>query len=246
MARNFAHRRAGFGTLTLIAVIVTVLLVTGLGQAMWRHSTQLGAYCRDAMLAIHFNNGLDFCDSLGQAIVGFQRYLEREVNASSFGGTMNLEEFSGFIARQFSSAAFGYSAPQLSGLMQAPAMPSLSGGGMLGGTSLNQLSTALSQGFQGNQLLSGGNPAQGLSFLQSSASMGEYGLLSQLQLGSVFAGGQYGIPQNMGNARNYYQQALESIQSLEQSNTPQSQQLLSAMPASPEVMKARLQQVLNP
>lgn len=240
---NNPHAQHGFGTLTLLAIGVMLLLVTGVGQAMWRHGTQLGAYCRDAMLGIEFNAGLDVCEAIGQSVVSFQRYLEYQVSSSSFGDTMNLEEFSGHMARQFSSMAVGYQSPQLSGfidnsMLQQPF-------NLSGASSLDKLKLSLTQGAKGQNLLQSGHTSQGLRFMQSSASMGDMGVLSQLQLGSAFSQKGGTLPNDPARAKHYYSQALQSIQSLTRQNTPQSKQLLGALPMPADKMQSQLQRLIQ-
>jgi TPR repeat protein len=64
--------------------------------------------------------------------------------------------------------------------------------------------------------------------------------MSQLQLGNLYMTGQ-GVPQNNQAASTYLQQANDSITTLMKSHTPQSQQLLSSLPGSPEQIKIQLQ-----
>lgn len=246
MRRNdhTAHPRSGFGALAIIGVLVALLLVSGIGQAIWRHSTQLGAYCRSAMMEIDFHAGLDVCDSIGQGIVSFQRYLEHQVGSSSFGDTMNLEEFSGYLARQFSGMAIGHQSPQLSGLidnslLRAPSMDiaSLS--------SLDKLKLSLTRGAQGQNMLKSGNTSQGLRFLQSSASMGNMGVLSQLQLGSAYSQKGGSLPNDPARSKYYYSQALQSITALQGQNSPESNRLLGALPMPARQIQSQLQQLLK-
>ena len=236
--------RSGFGTLMLVGIIVTVLLVTGIGQYIWRQGGQLGAHCRDLVMSVGWQGGLDSCQKVGQYVVSFQRKLELKVGRSKVGDAMNLEEFAGHLARQFSNATVGYRAPSLSGLINTNA---LNGGSfnMGGAPSMDRLSMALTQGFQGQSMLNGGQSVQGLNFLKSSASMGDVGVLSQLQLGSAYANGTGGVPQNLGLSRQYYGQALGSINSLESSGSPSSQRLLQALPGGSGNLKMQLQQIVG-
>ena len=236
--------RGGFGTLTLIGIVVGLLLITGIGQAIWRHSAQLGNYCRDAMLEVGFSAGMDICESIGQSVVGLQRWLEYQVGSSSFGDSMNLEEFSGHMARQFSSVTAGFQSPQLSGLIDASLLqkPSLN---MSGISPLDRMKLSLTQGAHGSTLLNSGSAAQGLRFLQSSASMGDVGVLSQLKLGSAYAQQGGALPTDALRSRYYYSQALNSIESLQSQNTPESQRLLGALPADPQQITSQLKQILR-
>jgi hypothetical protein len=107
---------------------------------------------------------------------------------------MNLEEFAGYAARQFAGASIGFSAPGLSQFINPDLlkMPSMNA---------DPFSLSLTRGAYGQSLMKQGNTSQGLSFMQSSASMGDAGLLSQLSLGSAYANGSYGLPKDAGLAR---------------------------------------------
>ncbi len=226
-------------SLTMLAIVVVILLVTGIGQAIWRHSTQLGAYCRDTALDFNASFMFDACDALGQSIVSFQRYLEYQVGSSSYGGMMDLEQFAGHMARQFSSATLGYNAPELSGLIN-PSILQVNRNWQ-SASAIDRLSLSLTQGAQGNALLRQGNSASGLGYLQSSASMGELGLLSQLQLGSAYAQGGPGFAANPGLSQQYFSQALQSLNTLQRSNNPAAGRLLNSLPMPASQMSSQLQ-----
>lgn len=244
--KNAWNARSGMGTLTMLGVLVTALLVTGIGQYVWRQGGQIGAHCRDIMLDLNFQAGLDTCQTIGLYVVSFQRQMEQSVGQSHWGDTMNFEEFAGHLARQFSNATLnGYNAPSLSGLVNPNLLRNSANFDFANASSLDKLSMAITQGMQGNQLMRSGRNVQGLNFLQSSASMGDVGVLSQLQLGSAFATGTNGIAADAGRSRQYYGQALNSINSLEAADSPSSQRLLNALPAPPAQLKSQLQHILR-
>lgn len=88
--------------------------------------------------------------------------------------------------------------------------------------------------------------SQALPWLQNGAAQPQgFGVASQLTLGSLYAQGGQGVPQDPQMAVAYLEQAKQSIGMLSSSNTPQSQQLLHTLPAPPEVMTKQLEQAIR-
>jgi len=90
-----------------------------------------------------------------------------------------------------------------------------------------------------------GNVKMGLPYLQSSANMGDFGVLSQLSLGSAYGTGAGGVPKSADLSRHYNALALTSIQNLQSNGSPDAQRVLSALPASPDKMIQSLSQSLK-
>lgn len=112
-----------------------------------------------------------------------------------------------------------------------------------------KLSMALSQTALGNGMLSGqfggsSDPTQAVQWYEQGASMGDYGILSQLSLGNMYASGQHTAP-DFGRAEHFYQEALLSLKSLERKNTQEAKTLLNNLPADPDTLKAQLEQQLS-
>lgn len=221
--------QAGFINLTLLGIIVAVLLFTGLGQYIWHNTLQLGSTCHSISRDISAQQYMgDMCDSLGLALASFRNRMEQWVGMNTDG--LDLEMYAGQMARQFSSATLGgFNAPSLNGLT--------SGNGLL--------PQSLQMGSYGNRLLSAGDISGGLPYLQRSASMGEYGLLSQLSLGSAYLNGTGGLPQNPDASYQYNSMALTSINRLEAAGTPEADRLLQALPKPPGEMKRTLSDVMG-
>lgn len=234
----------GFISLHLLGFIVLILLVTGAGQYLWRNALQLGSGCQSVISEWNLYELSDVCMSIGTAMASLRNQLEGAVGATQFGDYMDLEDFSAMVARNFSSQAIGFNSPQLSGLIDPSA---LSGGGasLGGGSSLDTLRSALTQGSYGSSQLSSGNSGVGLKYLQSSAGMGEYGVLSQLSLGSAYGSGMGGIGKNLGASQHYNSMALDSITKLQSAGTPESRQLLGALPGSPDDLTRSLRSALG-
>jgi|GEM_PF-3129112 len=242
------ENQEGFALLTLLGVLVFVLLVTGIGQRMWRGALGAGSSCREIADSIGVNEINDMCDSIGMYMAELRLQMEYWVSTTRFGDSMDLEGFAGMMAREFAGATMGgFNSPQLSGLMN---MGSLTGGSSLGGGGnavgdLSRLSSALTQGSFGYKSIMNGDITRGLPYLKSSAGMGDVGVLSQLSLGSAYANGTGGLPRNMDLSRYYNGMALGSIKNLQGSNSPEAKQLLSALPASPDAMVRSLTSALK-
>lgn len=235
--------RSGFGTLTIIGVIVAVLLVTGIGQYLWRNATQLGAHCRDLIQSVGWYQASDTCESIGLYVVSFQRSLETMLGESSYGTMMDLEQFAGYMAREFTNSTIGWRAPSLDGLID----PNMLGQSLDwdAASAIDRMRYALTQGSAGSSLLQSGQIDQGLGYLKSSAGLGEYGVLSQLQLGSLYGSGTSGVPLDLGASRQYNLQALQSIETLQTARSPQANRLLNALPASPADLSNQIRQSIG-
>ncbi len=221
----------------MLGLILLLLVVSGVGQYIWRNATQIGSHCSAILREVGFNEYQSYCRSMGHSMMLLQRNLEGMLGSTKFGDTMNLEEFAGFVARQLSGAAIGFSAPQLSQFIDPSLLKSPAEGA-------DPFKLSLTRGAYGDAMLKNGN-MDGLPYLKSSANMGESGLLSQLSLGSAYANGDYGLPKNPDLARDYYTQAQESLQTLQGQNSPQSNQLLESLPASPDAIRESLNSALG-
>jgi hypothetical protein len=236
-----SSREAGFFSIHLLALIVFLLLVTGAGQYLWRNSLQLGSTCQKLISEIELYQLNDTCMAIGTNMASLRNRLEQMVAESPLGGGyMDLEEFSGMMARKLSSQTLGFNSPELSGMID----PKVLGNSRGGGSSLDKMRLALTQGSVGSQYMSQGNAKAGLPYLRSSANMGEYGVLSQLSLGSAYTNGSGGTPRDLQSASHYNRMALDSIRKLQSSGTPDSQKLLNALPASPDQMTKSLQRAI--
>jgi hypothetical protein len=97
-----------------------------------------------------------------------------------------------------------------------------------------------------NYLNKNGASAQGLSWLQLGAGQPQgYGLMSQLSLGNIYATGAQGVPANPALAQHYLRQANSSLSILSNSNTPQAQQILGTLPATPDQMRQDIERAMR-
>ncbi len=244
---NTHQSQSGFAlfSVTGLAVIVGLLLITGLGQWLWHNTLRMGEYCHriSAELSIQ-NYTMDGCNTIGTSIASFRNYLEQRVSYSRFGDTMNLEEFSAKIAREFASRGIGFNSPQLSGLIDT-GMLNNKNFDLDGAPSLDKLRMALTRGSVGSDYLRMGNADAAQQWLKSSANMGEYGVLSQLSLGSAYMEGTGGIGKDLEQSYQYNSMALDSINKLQRAGTPESSRLLESLPAAPSEMSSSLSSALN-
>lgn len=125
----------------------------------------------------------------------------------------------------------------------------LSGSGASFGTGARgQLSGALSSLVAGQKLLRGdgiaANPSQALDVYKQGANVGAFGLLPQLELGSLYSQGGYGVTPDIGLATQYQSQALDSLRTLRSSNTPEAQSLLQGLAIDPQTLQLQLEEGL--
>lgn len=91
-----------------------------------------------------------------------------------------------------------------------------------------------------------GGYTQAMPWLQQSARQDAgFGLLSQLSLGDIYSRGAGGVPRDPVQAQAYYRLASDSMRTLSSSNSPQAQQMLRSLPASPAVIQRQLNQAIR-
>lgn len=113
-----------------------------------------------------------------------------------------------------------------------------------GGGAEGQLRSAMSH-FSAGQASMGSNPRGAMSWYKQGADMGEYGLMSQLKLGSIFMQDGGSVDMNMDEAYRYNSEALNSLQTLEASNTPEADAMLRGLPVEPRQLKEQLRELLR-
>jgi hypothetical protein len=121
------------------------------------------------------------------------------------------------------------------------------GGAWGGGSSSDRLKAAFGSYMAGQAIgqSEGGDLESQLAWYKNGAGMGEYGILSQLKLGTLYMNGAEGIAPNPAQAYDYNMQALGSLQQLQSSNTPQAQAALNALPIEPNKLQQQLQEMLR-
>lgn len=114
------------------------------------------------------------------------------------------------------------------------------GGGSFGGGQQGQLTGAMSY-FTAGQRQMAVDPKDAMKLYKQGAGMGEFGIMSQLKLGSLYMG-QGGMENaDLAQASHYNSQALSSLQSLEMNSSPEAQNMLSGLPLEPTQLRIQLQ-----
>ncbi len=90
------------------------------------------------------------------------------------------------------------------------------------------------------QRLMDSEPSQGVAWMRQGAAFGEYGLLPQLSLGNAYMRGTGGVRADPRQALAYYTQAERSLTRLESSQNPAAQELLGALGAPPDQIRAEI------
>lgn len=242
-----SRKRSGGGGILTLAVILGVLYYTGLLPKAWDHIKESGNYCSSALGSVGYgvqsvcgtlNAGLNAIDEGVEGAGSSIREWVGDVSdqASSDWETsdtrMSIEGLGNQLQHalsSFSSSGLTSSQSSLEALMRVGP-----GGASFGSGQMDQMRGALDSFAIGQQLKSS-QPGLSMEWMQKGASMGEFGLPSQLSLGNIYA--------NSGNnyaAAAYFQQAQGSLSALQASNSPASQQMLQGMSVSPQKLQEQI------
>lgn len=222
-----------------LLIIGGVLYYTGALPVVWDHLKNAGTACYSLMNSVGVG-GQSVCGavngmmtSIDNSISGMGDGMGDWFSDQSSDARMSMEsvtkQFDGILDSFKGGSGFGSTQSSLDALMKMGPNSLSTGGG-----DLSQLQGAMNS-FAIGQKLMGSQPSLGNQWMQKGASMGEFGLVPQLSLGNSFA--QSG---NNAAALNYYQQALGSLNALQSSNSPASQQLLGSMPVSPDKLQQQI------
>ena len=236
------------GGLGAIIIVGGALYYTGAGEKLWIQVKSLDSSCYSVMSSLGSEIANPVCGTVSKAIhgldgvgaeIGKHAKAAWQKLASQFTGASNtgFSDLSQQISQQIGSLTS--SSDVLSKMMGAGPQ------GVSGGSASQQLQQALDSFVIGQRFLTdGGGSAQAVPWLKQGAAQPGYGVLSQLSLGDLYSAGGNGISANPAQAQAYYQKAIESLNILSQSNTPQAQQLLKSLPVSPQMLKQQLQDAL--
>lgn len=236
----------GLGGIILIA---GVLYYTGAGSMMLEKMQDFSAHCYMAVPQAARAVGEPVCNAIEygvegvtaasnavkEIVAGVEQQFEA-LFASSFDGL-------GSLGASFQQAVSGLASP-----MDRLNQLALSGPNGLGiaRDAGQQLQQAIDSFTIGQQYQAQGSTAAALPWLMRGAEQPNgYGLLSQLSLGDMYRSGGNGMAPDPLRAQAYYQQAANSLVMLNQSNTPQSQQLLQTLPVAPAQLQQQLLQVIS-
>lgn len=239
------RRRRGMG-LSGFIVIIGLLWFTGAGAWLWERTLQLESQCYTMLVQMGSNVGSPICAGMGKAITGIDRFFSGIGDSvtgavdsvlGTFSGTPRVESMFGDLQVSNSLARLGSGKDELlSRLNQGP--QALAGGSNAAEQLRNALdSFSIGQRFMGGD---GSSSYQALPWLQQGAQTPGYGVLSQLSLGELYRTGNGGVSANPQAATQYYSQAYQSIALLRETNTPEAQQMLKALPASPGKMQEEI------
>lgn len=232
------RRRSAGGGLVGLLVIGGALYYTGMLPAAWDHIKNAGNHCYAALSGIGVG-GQSVCGAvngvvgmidrsvsgMGNEFSGWMGETEQQFNDSSNGLMQQVNQLMG----SFSGSGLTSGERALASIMQrGPA------GLQVGAGDMAQLRGAMDS-FAISQQLMRSEPSLSMEWMQKGASMGAYGMPSQLSLGNVYA--QSG---NNAAAAVYYQQALGSLQALQGSQSPAAQQMLGGMNVSPAVLTQQI------
>ena len=228
-----------------VLILVGVLCYTDVGDRMWNNVKGLDSACYSAMTRMSSQIASPVCGSVSKGIAALE----------SFGGTIH-ERVVAFKEQLFGNSAFSNANALVSALSDRVGGLASSGdtlsrmvqagpGHITGqGSSFQQAIDSFTIGQ--NYLNGGGNLAQALPWLKQGAQQPQgYGVMSQITLGNLYARGGAGVSPNPQMAQYYLSQAQNSIAALSTNRSPQSQQLLQALPGSPEQTQAQIQQLIH-
>lgn len=237
------RRRQGTGLTGLVAV-GGLLYFTHAGTWLGEQLGQVENGCYSAVGQIAHGRGTAICSGLGKAVSAGQSVVDGIGNTASqlvervksaIKGSVDLNSIVGNI--HVPSSLLGSDEDALLQKLQVGPQ-SLSG---------NTMRNAM-DGFQiGKRFMSNGGTdvTDALPWFRQSAQVPGYGLLSQLSLGDIYRTGTPDVAANPAAAIQYYAQSYQSISLLQQSNSPEAQQMLSALPASPDQVKQQLLQAIR-
>ncbi len=242
-----SRKRSSGGGLFGLILIGGALYATGVLPTVWDHVKNAGSACYSVTNSVGVSGQsicgavTNFMGSVDRSLEGFgggivnwfsdaeQAFDEQWANSETRMGLVNLTEQVDAAKESLTQSGLVSGQPTLDSLMQTGPSSIPTGGGEMG-----MLKGALDS-FAISQQLMRSQPALSMEWMQKGASMGAFGLPSQLSLGNVYAGSG----QNAAAAV-YYNQALKSLNALQTSNSPASQQMLDGLGASPEDIKAQI------
>lgn len=236
------RRRRGLG-LGGILIIAAILYFTGAGRWLWERMMQLEGGCYSMLAQLGTSAGSPVCGAVGSGL----RLVDSATD--DFGGTLRSAWNStggALFAEQIQSVVGTLRVPdslQSLGSSTTDLQQKLKfGPDTAGSLSGSALINAIDNFHIGQELMQGtGNSvANAVPWLQQGAQYPGYGLLSQLSLGDIYRQGSGDVMANPKAAADYYAQAYRSIGMLQANGSPEAQQLLSTLPASPQQVQQQL------
>ena len=246
-----ARRSRGGPGLIGIGVIAGLLTFTNAGNWLLTRLQGLSANCYSAVPNQVAAMGAQMCGGISWAVENTTEMAE-SVGGFFHGADGLKQRFAGSMPsgrdRESISNSLSAALGSLSGL--ASSGDQLTSMMRSGPQSISMSGAAVPQQFQQaidsftigqNFMRSGEHSSQAQAWFQQGAQQPNgFGMFSQLSLADMYLNGQGGVPQNYTQAENYYRQAYQSLAQLRASNSPQSQQMLSSLPASVKEMQQKI------
>jgi hypothetical protein len=234
---------AGFFSFELLVLLLFLVFITGIGQAIWRHSIKMGDYCYQAISTIEFYDVQPFCSKISMFMADLDYKVGKALGVAGYGKGMSQDDLLKEMSDYFHLSWVGLNTDKLKSYID-PNMLSMKYAELKqsGANKLHEFKYAMTQGQFGSDLFKRGD-ISGIGYMQNAAGIGDYGVLSQLQLGSIYGGGLGGIKQNLGAAKYYHMQAYQSLQHLQLDSSPMAQKVISSLPASPAELMQNIKNI---
>jgi len=239
--------RASGGGIGLVGVVIIIgaLYFTGAGSWMMNGLSGLSQNC--ATMIPNFaasigypvcggvSKGVEFTDDATTRVGNFIRSIEEQFSSGArFGSLSELNESLKYAVADLASPKDALNQMISRGPQQ-----------LMGGKISQQFQQAVDSFTIGQFYVNRGGLADALPWLQQSAHQPNgFGVMSQLSLGDIYSRGGAGIQPDPRQAQAYYQMASQSLTQLNASNTPQAQQMLGTLPASPQEIQRQIQQTI--
>lgn len=233
-----------------IILIVGLLYYTNAGNWLLTGLGRLGQNCSSMVpdfassvgypVCAGVAKGTEFIINISSDIGDFIRDMEQRVS-SVFGSGPKFESISdlNFSLRNV-AADLASSKDKLNEMIQNGPQQ------LIGGNTAQQFQQAIDNFTIGQFYLKRGGINDALPWLQQSARQpAGFGVMSQLSLGDIYSQGGSGIAANPRQAQAYYQAASDSLNQLSSSNSPQAQQMLQSLPASPQQIQLQIRQAIT-
>lgn len=227
-----------------ILMVGGVLYYSGAGNWLMQQAGTIGGSCYSALGSLGYPQVTQpVCAGVTNAVAFLEKnsdYIGRQmqsVSALVYSPNQTLERSYDQFAGHIEDIAG--TRQELKALLEKGPYP-------YGGTPKEQFKTAVNSFVIGNDYLQNRTTTGlALPWLRLGASQPQgYGLMSQLALGQVYAGGR-GVQKDIPMAQYSYQQAQQSLVQLMSSQDPNAAQLLKGLPVSPNVLQQQIEQALR-
>jgi hypothetical protein len=239
------------GGLTGIIIIGAALYFTGAASWLWDRYKALDGQCYSGLTAIEPSVATTVCPWVSKLIHASQDMVtaaddQIDLIRQRIAGATNFDQLTRLtdeIGTSFEAMAGGSDAIA----RITAAGPQALGMGLSAGSVESFFRKSVDSYAVAHQIMSKtGNAQQSIPWLSQGAAQPEgFGVLSQLKLADIYIKGAPGIPKNPAYAQHYLKQAQGSLGLLQGSNSPQAQQMLSALSKDPKALSAQISRVMR-